>query len=71
MKTETQQDREDLALALATLSQASMCRPITGPRLLRFARKLFQEYAEQAHPFDTDLLREEINEVNIERLADV
>jgi hypothetical protein len=66
MKIESQEDKADFALSLAVLSQYSMNHPVTGPRALRFAQRLFKEYAQAAHPFDVDLMREDINEVNIE-----
>ena len=67
MKIETEEDKADLALALGVLCDYSMNHPITGPRALRFAHKLFNDYAENAHPFDADLMREDANTVHIEQ----
>jgi hypothetical protein len=48
-----------------------MNRPVTGPLLLKVARQMFDNFAQAAHPFDVDLMREDINEVNIERWSKV
>jgi hypothetical protein len=63
--------KEDFALLLATLCQVSMNRPVTGPRLLKIARQMFNNYAETAHPFDADLMREDVNEVHLEQWSKV
>jgi len=63
--------KEEFAVLLATLCQVSMNRPVTGPLLLKVARQMFDNFAQAAHPFDVDLMREDINEVNIERWSKV
>ena len=64
-------NKEDFALLLATLCQVSMNRPVTGPRLLKIARQMFNNYAETADQFDADLMREDVNSVHIEQWSKV
>jgi len=72
MKIESQEDKEELALALAVLDDYSMNHPVTGPRVLRFAQKLLNEYSEAAlTQADIDLMTEDINTVNIEQWSKV
>ena len=63
--------KEDFALLLATLCQVSMNRPVTGPRLLKIARQMFNNYAKTADQSDADLMREDVNSVHIEQWSKV